>query len=205
VESTYAPADGACLFHTLQPPWWVAGGWAIDLFLGKPTRPHVDLDVAALRTDQLAIQHYLRTRGWDLQMVVEPGVLRPWPDGEVLDASRHAVWCRPRPDAPWAFELLLNDAEGGTWLFRRDHRLRLPLNAMGRRSLTRIPYLIPEVVLLYKAKARRPTDETDLRMVLPHLSLPSRRWLSAAIARVHPGHPWCAMLDSISTTLNAVS
>ena len=98
VESTYIPEDGARLFQNLQQPWWVAGGWAIDMFLGKHTRPHVHLDIATLRRDQLAIQQYLCSRGWDLHMVMEPGVMRPWPEGELLDPSRHAVWCRPSLD-----------------------------------------------------------------------------------------------------------
>jgi hypothetical protein len=26
--------------------WFIAGGWAIDLFIGKQTRPHQDLEIA---------------------------------------------------------------------------------------------------------------------------------------------------------------
>lgn len=25
-------------------PWWIAGGWAVDLSLGRQTRPHGDID-----------------------------------------------------------------------------------------------------------------------------------------------------------------
>lgn len=32
--------------------WWIAGGWAIDLFLGESTREHSDIDVLILRKDQ---------------------------------------------------------------------------------------------------------------------------------------------------------
>jgi GNAT superfamily N-acetyltransferase len=31
---------------------WVAGGWALDLFLGRQTRPHVDTDIVIRRSDQ---------------------------------------------------------------------------------------------------------------------------------------------------------
>jgi hypothetical protein len=29
--------------HTLPVYWWIAGGWALDLFLGETTRPHADI------------------------------------------------------------------------------------------------------------------------------------------------------------------
>jgi hypothetical protein len=35
----------------MRPPWWIAGGWALDLFLGYQTRGHGDLDVGVLRCD----------------------------------------------------------------------------------------------------------------------------------------------------------
>jgi hypothetical protein len=31
--------------------WWIAGGWAIELFLEQTTRAHTDLDVGVLRRD----------------------------------------------------------------------------------------------------------------------------------------------------------
>jgi hypothetical protein len=30
-------------------PWGVGGGWAIDLFIGRKTRPHANVDIAILR------------------------------------------------------------------------------------------------------------------------------------------------------------
>ena len=33
-------------------PWWVAGGWALDLFLGRKTRPHADLEFSILAADR---------------------------------------------------------------------------------------------------------------------------------------------------------
>jgi hypothetical protein len=36
-------------------PWWVAGGWALDLVLGRKTRPHADLEISMLTGDQQAL------------------------------------------------------------------------------------------------------------------------------------------------------
>jgi len=30
------------VLHSLRQPWFVAGGWVIDLFLGRETRHHQD-------------------------------------------------------------------------------------------------------------------------------------------------------------------
>ncbi|MGD6844537.1 nucleotidyltransferase domain-containing protein [Bacillus infantis] len=42
-----------------EKPWFVAGGWAIDLFIGKQTRPHADLEIGIFREDQQALKSYL--------------------------------------------------------------------------------------------------------------------------------------------------
>ncbi|HET8657705.1 MAG TPA: hypothetical protein VFM55_01750 [Micromonosporaceae bacterium] len=39
-----------------------------------------------------------------------------------------------------------------------------------------MPYLRPEGVLLFKARARRPKDEADLAAVLPELGPAARAW-----------------------------
>jgi hypothetical protein len=45
-------------------PWWVAGGWALDLWMERHTRPHQDVDVAILRGDQQKL--YTSLSQWEL-------------------------------------------------------------------------------------------------------------------------------------------
>jgi hypothetical protein len=190
-----AVRDLARLLAGASFPWWVAGGWAIDLFVGHQTRPHDDLDVLVLRRDQLAVQHALR--GWDLHAADPPGTLRPWRPGETLGAGIHDIWCRPHVASPWAFQLMLADADttGTRWVFRRDRRVTGPLSRLGRRGAEDIAYLAPEVQLLYKAKpVPRPKDEHDFAVALPLLDAPRRRWLTQALTMLHPQHPWLAQL-----------
>ena len=42
----WRPADIARLPAGVTVPWYVAGGWAIDLFIGRQTREHGDLEIA---------------------------------------------------------------------------------------------------------------------------------------------------------------
>jgi hypothetical protein len=183
------PGEVARLFVGLGASWWIAGGWAIDLFVGRQTRPHGDVDVLVLRGDQLAVQRALA--GWDLHAADPPGTLRPWRAGEVLPPGVHDVWCRPSPDAPWRLQLMLGEHEGDDWLFRRDRRVRGPLAGLGRRSADGVPYLAPEVQFLYKARpVPLPKDEADFAAALPLLSTEQRVWLREALGVCAPAHSW---------------
>jgi hypothetical protein len=45
----------AALLAGIDSPWWIAGGWALDLFIGDQTRAHEDLDVGILRRDVIDV------------------------------------------------------------------------------------------------------------------------------------------------------
>lgn len=192
MRSTWLPQDAARYFAGLAAPWWVAGGHGLDLFLGRATREHEDLDIAILRRDQLAFQ--ARLAGWDLHVGAGEGKLAgPWRPGEETAKDRPAAWCRPSTKAPWAFELLLSDTEGDAWVFRRDARVRRPLASLGVQ-VDGVPALAPEVILLFKAKAPRERDEMDFANALPALGEKRKEWLREALAAAHPGHAWLARL-----------
>src|SRR4029450_3645104 len=44
--AAWRPEEGGLLLANVQTPWYVAGGWAIDLFLGGQRREHEDLEIA---------------------------------------------------------------------------------------------------------------------------------------------------------------
>ena len=66
--------------------------------------------------------------------------------------------------------------------------MRLPLADIGRMTSDNIPYLVPEIVLLYKAKNVRENDERDFEAALPSLSTEQRTLLHRALDVVHPDH-----------------
>jgi hypothetical protein len=185
--------DVATLLEGLPVRWWIASGWAIDLFLGDATRKHQDVDVAVLRPDQLAVQAHLD--GWDLR-VAHNGHLSPWARGRLLGAHEHSIWARTSPASPWQLEFLMDDVDGNQWVYRRNRAVRLPLDDLGRTTARGIPYLRPEVVLLYKAKQPRATDEQDARAVIPRLSSTQRAWLAEVIAQHVPDHHWLQLLTN---------
>ncbi|HEX6372507.1 MAG TPA: hypothetical protein VF006_26540 [Longimicrobium sp.] len=176
----------------LDAPWAVAGGWALDLALGRVTRAHADVDVAVFRDDQDALRAALP--GWDFAAVVG-GRLAPWERGARLELPVHEVHARPPTGAPpFALELLLNERDGADWVYRRDPAVRLPLARALRPGPGGVRVLAPEVVLLYKSKAPRPADEADFMVARPLLDAKGRAWLRDALLRARPDHPWAAAL-----------
>lgn len=185
------------LLAVLDTPWWIAGGYAIELAVGTPLRTHGDVDVLMLRRDQLAVQRALA--GWEWWAAEPPGQLRRWEPGEVLPAAVHDIWCRPAPDRPWALQFMLDETEGDQWVSRRDPRIRRPVPEIGRVSPDGLPYLAPEIQLLYKAKGPRPKDLADFESALPILDPDQCRWLRESIKTAYgPGHPWLDRLVSAS-------
>lgn len=189
------PQRVAELFKRYPAPWAIAGGWAVDLHLGRVTREHVDIEIAVLRRDQPALQEYLL--GWQPQVVDVNlgGQRRPWLAHEQLELPLHELYADPPAWDVGPLELLLNEADGADWVYRRDPRLRLPLARAIRVSADGIPYLAPEVVLLYKSKQPRAQDELDFSAALPVLDGAQRQWLTGAIRLAHPDSPWAARLD----------
>jgi hypothetical protein len=187
-----APAEVARLFATVGVPWWVAGGYAIELAVGRPVREHADIDVLVLRRDHLAVQDVLA--GWQWWAADPPGVLRPWRPGERLPAGVHDIWCRPDADQPWRIQVMLAESSGAQWISRRNPDLARPIALLGDLSGDGIPFLRPEIQLFYKAKARRPKDDVDFTAALPLLTVDQRGWLADAITRTHGPHPWLRQL-----------
>jgi hypothetical protein len=186
------PRDVAVLLARMKTPWWIAGGWALDLFLGRETRHHEDLDVALLRGDEVALRHALP--GWDIR-IAHAGEFLPWRGDAPLAPPYHQFWLRRRSDGPWDFEVLLEDHVGHAWQFRREHRVMLPLDRFGRMTDGGVPYVAPEVALLYKAKhAVVEKNQHDFAAVAPALTADARAWLADAMRIAHPGHEWLAAL-----------
>jgi len=195
-----AVEEAAGLMAGLRIPWWIAGGWAIDLFLGRQTRAHGDTDVLVRRDDQLEVQGYLMDRGWDLHKTQQPG-LKPWPRGEFQARPYDDIWCRRAPEESWALQIMLLDTDGGRWVFKRDPAIGGPLDDLGRRTGAGVPYMAPEIQLFYKAKPQTlAKDQSDFDSALPFLSPAAQTWLLRHLEHRFPdGHVWAAALREAMT------
>jgi PAS domain-containing protein len=168
--------------------WWaVAGGWAIDLWLDEQTREHHDVEVAVRRRDQGQIYSAL-CRDWELLCLDPPGQpWRPWRAGEVLSAPAFQVQAR---SAERDFDLFLETIDDGVWTFRRDDRIRLPLDEVWVATEAGVPVIRPHIQLLYMAKSDEPKNQHDFDVVRPRLSDVEVDWLRRSLTLVLPGHRW---------------
>ena len=188
-----AVEEAVDLMSGLRIPWWIAGGWAIDLFLGHQTRTHGDTDLLIRRDDQLEVQRYLAD--WDLYKTQQPG-LKPWPAGEFLKRPINDIWCRRTSESPWALQFMLLDTDGDRWVFRRDPSIRGPLDSLGRCTSTGVPYMCPEIQLLYKAKPQTlAKDQSDFDLAVPRMTREAQAWLLRQLEKRFPGgHAWIISL-----------
>jgi hypothetical protein len=178
------------LLSGLTVPWWVTGGWAIDLAAGHVTRDHADVNVMMLERDEHALRGLT---GVDIQLIADGQPPGPWPAGRRLTAGpgRGPQIGPDRlilrgEDLPLPAEVILASAAGAFWVRKQRARLFILPLADITRSWQGIPFLAPEVVLLIKTRPGRAgtdNDQRDFEAALPVLSAGQRSWLKDAIER----------------------
>jgi hypothetical protein len=189
-SSSWTPRDIAHHLAGVATPWYVAAGWALDLFRGTQTREHGDLEIA------IPAAHFpeIRARFPDYIFdTVDSG--RIWKNAtpDVL-AATHQTWLRDPATGNYLLDVFREPHEGTTWICRRDETIRFPYRDIIHHTPDGIPYLAPELVLLFKAKEARPKDQADFTETVPHLTPTQRQTLAELLARVHPDHRWLADL-----------
>jgi GNAT superfamily N-acetyltransferase len=169
--------------------WYVAGGWAVDLWLGSQTREHGDIEVAIDRTD------FPTWRAGLAQFAlfdVGRGRLRPLGEGDEPDPRHRQVWLCDQTERVWRMDTFLEAQVPGWWTCHWLPLVRHPRSLAVARTASGIPFLRPELVLLGKAKHRRPKDEADLKAVLPTLDDDARDRLRTGLRTADEAHPWLA-------------
>ena len=180
----------ATLLSPLSVTWGFCGGWAIDLFLNRITRPHKDVDVAILRADQSIVFDFLRQKDWTLEKAID-GSLSPLKENDLLVLPIHTIWCRNAHFQPDFLEVLLNEYEGSHFLFRRNRSIQYPLSKAFVISSSGLPILAPEIALLYKSNnILEAENRHDFQTALPALSTERKQWLAQALRTLSPEHEW---------------
>ena len=191
----------------------ICGGHAIDLFLGKTTRPHSDIDISARKSDKRAIIEFMRKSGWEIYEFRGQGIVR-----RIVSASDFLpvrnLMCVKNPCEIVKFhpcekggdylrheffhigmtafnylEFLFNDLDDNDFIFSDDIRRPLCKAILHKGS---IPFLAPEIVLLYKsADAGRCENALDFENATAHMDAEQLHWLNLSLAALYPhGHIW---------------
>jgi hypothetical protein len=176
------------LFSEIPVFWGIAGGWGLDLHLGKKTREHSDIDIVVKHNELLSVYHYL-AKDW-LLYKAHGGKLELWKQQDSL-AEINNIWACRDTGSPFAYQIMAIDFKEGDWVYRREPAVRrrdiLLKNEDG------IPYLRPEIQLLYKGGASqvREKDLHDFHTMIPFLSVEEKQWLRTSLMKQFPeGHAW---------------
>ena len=149
-----------------------------------------------MRRDHLLLHKALK--GFSLKKIIphpdgmppNRGTIVEWRPGDKLELPVHQINAYRAGESEPAFQVMLAESSDGEWIFRRNANVRMPISRMGFHPLWGLPYLAPEIVLLFKAKHLEARDRVDFDHAIPELSVEARQWLRDAIEKTHPGHEW---------------
>lgn len=167
--------------------WWaVAGGWAIDLWLGMHTREHHDVEVVIRRCDQRHVLAVLSQR-WELWCLDPPGSgWRTW-DGHEVGPPAFQLQARANG---MEFDLFTETVVDRAWTYRRDARIHRPADEVVMVTSDGIPVVRPEVQLLYMSTSGDAKNQHDYELAHAKLPPADAAWLAQSLATTRPGHPW---------------
>ncbi len=191
------------------------GGWAIDLFLGRETRKHGDIDILAYWPERDTIIQYMQSLGLQVYEMLGGGKVHHITDISNQIRLKRNIFCctqdcelvclNAADEADMYFldfrhtgltklnfmEFLFNDRDDKDLLYARNHTIRQAVSdaVLYNGSL---PYLSPEMCLLYKSTdTEREGYQSDYDNAVAAMSSRQRSWLNDALTVMYPeGHKW---------------
>jgi Aminoglycoside-2''-adenylyltransferase len=115
----FTPCEILPLLRDVGVRWYVAAGWAVDLFVGRRTREHEDLEIAVPAEDFPRLRPALP----QFEFVI-PSPDRYWPvDDAAAFAWSHQTWARDE-HGRYRFDVFREPWDGETWMCGRDPSIR---------------------------------------------------------------------------------
>jgi hypothetical protein len=195
--------------------WHLCGGLAIDVYLGKKTRTHKDIDITVSYDDMKACIDFLLTKEWTIDAPV--GKKRLVPIDYALsrrDLHFDNIWCykecaeflrvekidgifkymnyEQREQTELDFiEIIFNRIEDDTFYYKRNFNIT-SCTDKAFIKIGKLSILAPEIVLLYKSTDHENiNNKHDYEVVINHMRKDRYDWLMNALQVIYPkGHPW---------------
>ncbi|PJN54980.1 hypothetical protein PAEVO_17010 [Paenibacillus sp. GM2FR] len=154
--------------------WSICGGAAIDLYLGRQTRIHKDLDIAVFWEDRNLIIDLMLSSGWRVLQACGGGVVHELNKKQDEKFEKRNLFCftvnehRVKLEAigqdKYRFglekveqqyftyvEFLFNERNYGNFFLLGETKIKRELKKSILSSSDGVPYLAPEIVLFYKS------------------------------------------------------
>ncbi len=160
--------------------WFIAGGWAIDLFLNRETRVHDDIEIGIYRKNQMQLYRYFeKYKKYYINNKSHIGKheKQAW-NREYLRLPIHELYIEHEK---LELEVLINEKDEGHWVYGRNENVKLDEKKIIQFTEDRIPYLCPEIVVLYKTTEMRSKDVEDIANALGKINETQKKWLFESI------------------------
>lgn len=168
--------------------WILAGGIALEQFLGYMYRPHGDIDIIIKREDQSLLKNFISP---DRIFVADgQGHLLPYQSDTYYDHPIQDIWILDETQTSWCLQIMLIDVQNCLWIYKRNTQVQLPYRDIFFEK-DRLNIIKPEIQLLYKSKSIRDKDQLDFEKVLPQLTASAKQWLQDSLTICYgDNHPW---------------
>lgn len=162
------------IMHDADFDWYLAGGIALDEFLGRRTRDHEDMDILVnFKYLECILDYFKNYRIF----TARNGSLSLSLFNEINFTD--SLWIAKDDEESFIIEILFFEEEAGHWVYKRD-------NAIWKRIediyfvKNDMKIIQPEIQLLYKMNSSnvREKDLYDYHNVYPLLEERQRAWLN---------------------------
>ena len=187
----WSPMQLAQKLNGVDAHWYVVGGWALDLWLGKQSREHEDLEFATSPKYVPKLASHLSELTF---FEAKAGQLTACDVNQAFNNDVWQFWGADLSVGRWRVDMMMERGSPEFWEYKRSPSLRQPRDNAIRTNSHGIRYLAPANVLLFKAKHCRAKDEHDFEAALPHLTARDRSTLRRWLGLCHADHHWLRYL-----------
>lgn len=175
--------------------WILAGGFALEIFVGKNYRNHADIDILIKREDQKKIFDRIEK---SRIFVSQNGNLSLFDKNTFYKFPIQDIWILSENISAWCLQIMLYDVEDGFWIYKRDKNIKVEHDFLFWEK-DGVKIIKPEIQLLYKSKSIRPKDEEDFQVLKTRLNKNAAEWLNSALEKCYCRHRW---ISDLTKTIN---
>lgn len=190
----WSPTELFSQIERFSRGWYVVGGWALDIWQGRRTRHHEDLEFCVLPNHIDLCRRKLSSL--EFFSVIDERLVH-LPSNEPAPADLWQLWGADMAAGCWRVDMMMERGSQEFWSYKRHPAIQLPRTAAIRINSSGISYLAPALVLLFKAKYMRQKDLEDFSNAAPKLGAQEIIDLIHWLDVTQPGHAWIASLEEV--------
>ncbi|MFC6291141.1 hypothetical protein BHU61_06075 [Macrococcus epidermidis] len=161
------------IMHDADFDWYLAGGIALDEFLGRKTRNHEDIDILVnFKYLERILDFFNNYKVY----TARNGSLSLYALNNIK--STDSLWIANDDKESFIIEILLFEEEAGHWIYKRNAAVRKKIEDIYFVKYD-MKIIQPEIQLLYKMNSSniREKDLDDYHNIYPVLEEKQRAWL----------------------------